>query len=150
MGGWLMLLAALARPDRVAGLVGIAAAPDFTEELMWPNMAPPVREALMKQGVVYRPSAYSQEPYPITRVLIESGRKHLLLGGPIALDCPVRLVHGTRDPDVPWQTATRLADRLESKDVSVTLIKDGAHRLSEPSDIACILRTVGELVERLD
>ncbi len=148
MGGWLMLLAALARPDRIAGLVGIAAAPDFTEELMWPNMAPPVRKALMEKGVIYRPSAYSQEPYPITRVLIESGRRHLLLGGPIAICCPVRLIHGMKDPDVPWQTSVRLAEKVESKDVAVTLIKEGAHRLSEPENIHIILRAVEELVGR--
>jgi pimeloyl-ACP methyl ester carboxylesterase len=148
MGGWLMLLAALARPERVAGLVGIAAAPDFTEELMWPNMASAVKKALMEQGVIYRPSAYSQEPYPITRALIESGRRHLLLGGPIAIRCPVRLIHGMKDPDVPWQTAVRLAEKLESTDVVVTLLKEGAHRLSEPEHIAVILRAVAELTGR--
>lgn len=148
MGGWLMLLAALARRERVAGLVGIAAAPDFTEELMWPNMAAPVRKALMEQGVIYRPSAYSQDPYPITRGLIESGRRHLLLDKPIALACPVRLIHGMKDPDVPWQTATRLAERLEGADVAVTLLKDGGHRLSEPGEIACIQAAVEELIAR--
>ncbi|MCC6467502.1 MAG: alpha/beta hydrolase [Alphaproteobacteria bacterium] len=149
MGGWLMLLAALERKSRVAGLVGIASAPDFTEELMWPNMAPPVREALMKLGVIYRPSAYSSEPYPVTRLLIESGRRHLLLGGAIDLDCPVRLLHGTKDPDVPWETSIRLAERLASTDVAVTLIKDAGHRLNEPDNIATILRAVEEVVGKL-
>lgn len=149
MGGWLMLLAALARRERVAGLVGIAAAPDFTEELMWPNMAPSVRKALMEQGVIYRPSAYSQEPYPITRGLIESGRAHRLLDKPIPLACPVRLIHGMKDPDVPWQTSTRLAAALGGSDVAVTLIKEGGHRLSEPGEIACIAAAVEELATKL-
>jgi pimeloyl-ACP methyl ester carboxylesterase len=148
MGGWLMLLAALKRPERVAGLVGVAAAPDFTEELMWPNMAPAVRAALMENGVIYRPSAYSQEPYPITRLLIESGRRHRLLGGPIAIRCPVRLVHGMKDPDVPWQTSARLAEKLESTDVTVTLIKEGQHRLNEPAHVAAILGAVQELAAK--
>jgi pimeloyl-ACP methyl ester carboxylesterase len=149
MGGWMMLLAALARRERVVGLVGIAAAPDFTEELMWPNMAPAVRAAMMDKGVIYRPTAYSNDPYPITRGLIETGRRHLLLDKPIPLTCPVRLVHGMKDPDVPWQTATRLAEKLESTDVAITLIKDGGHRLSEPGEIACIVAATEELVAKI-
>lgn len=145
MGGWLALLAAVRRPQRIAGLVGIAAAPDFTEELMWPNMAPPVRRALIEEGVIYRPSAYGDGPYPITRALIEDGRRHLLLGGPIAIRCPVRLVHGKLDPDVPWQTSERLAERLESPDVKLVLVEHGAHRLSDPADIALIQAQVAEL-----
>lgn len=145
MGGWIALLAALARPARLAGLVGIAAAPDFTEELMWPNMAPPVRRALIEQGVIYRPSAYGDGPYPITRALIEDGRRHLLLGGPIAIPCPVRLVHGKEDPDVPWQTSQRLADRLESTDVKLILVDGGGHRLSDPKDLELINAQVAEL-----
>ena len=149
MGGWMMLLAALARRERVAGLVGIAAAPDFTEELMWPNMAPAVRKTLQEKGVIYRPTAYSNEPYPITLGLIETGRRHCLLGKPIALTCPVRLVHGMKDPDVPWQTAPRLAAALESTDVAITLLKEGGHRLSEPNEIACIEVAVEELVAKV-
>ncbi len=141
MGGWIALLAALARPARVIGLVGIAAAPDFTEELMWAAMAPPERAALLRDGVLMAPSEYGA-PTAITRTLIEEGRGHLLLAAPIALRCPVRLLHGQRDPDVPWETAMRLAARLETADVQVTLIKDGDHRLSRPQDLALLTRTV--------
>lgn len=146
MGGWLMLLTALARPERVAGLVGIAAAPDFTEDLMWAEFSEDVRRRIMAEGRYERPSEYSDDPYVITRKLIEDGRNHLLLRGPIALSCPVRLLHGMRDPDVPWQVSTRLAEALAGDDVSVTLVKDGDHRLSREQDLALLRRTVGELV----
>ncbi len=141
MGAWIALLAALARPERVAGLVGIAAAPDFTERLMWQAMAPVEHEQIMREGVLRVPSQYG-EPYPITRRLIEDGRTRLLLDGPIALDCPVRLLHGQRDPDVPWQTALRLAEQLTGTDVQVTLVKDGDHRLSRPQDLALLERVL--------
>lgn len=147
MGGWLMLLAALARPDRVAGLVGIAAAPDFTEDLMWDNFSPEIRETILREGSYAEPSAYSDEPYIITRKLIEDGRNHLLLRQPIPLSCPVRLLHGMRDPDVPWQVSTRLAGALASDDVRIALVKDGDHRLSREQDIALLRHTVGELLE---
>jgi pimeloyl-ACP methyl ester carboxylesterase len=144
MGGWIALLTALAMPDRVAGLAGIAAAPDFTEALMWEIMAAPERERLLREGVLYAPSQYG-DPTPITRALIEDGRRHLLLGGDIALDCPVRLLHGQRDPDVPWETALRLAAGLRGSDVQVTLIKDGDHRLSRPQDLCLLVNTVSAL-----
>ena len=149
MGGWLMLLVALKRPERVAGLVGIAAAPDFTEELMWPNMAPSVRETLMQDGVIYRPSAYGDGPYPITRALIEDGRNHLLLGAPIPIKCPVRLLHGMQDRDVPWTYSQRLAEKLESEDVTLTLVKKADHRQAEPDEIGLILAAVEELSDKL-
>ncbi len=145
MGGWIALLVALARPERVAGLVGIAAAPDFTETLIWQAMPPFEREALQRDGVMRVPSPYG-EPLAITRTLIEEGRKHLLLQQTIAINCPVRLLHGQRDPDVPWQTAITLADRLGSDDVHVTLIKDGDHRLSRPSDLALLRGALGPLL----
>jgi pimeloyl-ACP methyl ester carboxylesterase len=141
MGGWIALLVALARPGRVAGLIGIAAAPDFTENLMWEAMTFEERATVMDAGVIHVPSEYG-EPYPITRALIEDGRRHLLLGTPIPLACKVRLVHGMRDPDVPWETSLRLADRLEAEDVRITLIKDGDHRLSRPADLALLRATV--------
>ena len=145
MGGWIMLLAALARPGRVAGLVGIAAAPDFTEDLIWDQYSDTQRAAILRDGVIIEPSDYDPNGYPITRGLIEDGRKHLLLRAPIELGCPVRLLHGMRDPDVPWQTALRIAERLTSDDVTVTLIKDGDHRLSRDQDIARICAAVDEL-----
>jgi pimeloyl-ACP methyl ester carboxylesterase len=145
MGGWIALLVALARPHRVAGYIGIAAAPDFTEDLMWASMMPPERATLERDGLLRVPSEYGGEQI-ITRALIEDGRTRLLMRGPIALDCPVRLLHGQRDTAVPWKTSLRLADRLTSPDVQVTLIKDGDHRLSRGPDIALLLRTVAGLL----
>jgi pimeloyl-ACP methyl ester carboxylesterase len=149
MGGWIMLLAALARPQRVAGLLGIAAAPDFTEDLMWDAYPPDVRETLEREGVYHEPSDYGEEPYTITKALIDDGRKHLLLRKPLPITCPVRLIHGMADPDVPWELAIRLADRLESDDVEVTLVKGGGHRLSEPEDLERLGTTLARLLERV-
>jgi pimeloyl-ACP methyl ester carboxylesterase len=149
MGGWIMLLAALARPQRVAGLLGIAAAPDFTEDLMWDAYPPEVRETLEREGVYHEPSDYGEDPYPITKALIDDGRKHLLLRAPLPITCPVRLIHGMADPDVPWELAIRLADRLESDDVEVTLVKGAGHRLSEPEDLERLGRTLARLLERV-
>ena len=137
MGGWIALLVARARPDRVAALVGLAAAPDFTERLMWDAMAPPERARLLAEGVLHAPSRYGP-PTPITRALIADGRRHLLLDAPIPLACPVRLLHGQRDPDVPWETSLRLAERITGNDVRVTLVKDGDHRLSRAADLALL------------
>jgi pimeloyl-ACP methyl ester carboxylesterase len=145
MGGWIALLAALARCDRVAGLVGIAAAPDFTEALMWPAMTIGQRAALERDGVVHRPSQYG-EPTPVTRALIEDGRRRLVLKAPIELDCPVRLLHGQNDPDVPWEMALRIAERVSSNDVQVILVKDGDHRLSRPQDLSLLCRTLDPLL----
>ena len=138
MSGWIMLLAALARPERVAALVGIAGAPDFTEELLWPRLTPAQRETLMRVGEVVLPSDYDPAGYLYTRVLIEDGRRHLLLAAPIPLDMPVRLLHGMRDESVPWRLSLRLAERLSSRDLAVTLVKDGDHRLSTPADLALL------------
>jgi pimeloyl-ACP methyl ester carboxylesterase len=145
MGGWIALLAALARTDRIAALIGIAAAPDFTETLMWQAMSFEQRATLMHDGVLQRPSQYG-EPYPITRALIEDGRSRLLLHAAIALDCPVRLLHGQDDPDVPWEMALRIAEQLTSRDVQVILVKDGDHRLSRPQDLALLCRTLAPLL----
>ncbi len=147
MGGWIALLTALALPSRVAGLIGIAAAPDFTETLMWDAMAPAERAALLREGVLHAPGQYG-EPYIITRALIEDGRNHLLLTGPIAIDCPVRLLHGQRDPDVPWDTALRIAERVTGEDVRITLVKDGEHRLSRPQDLALLCDTLAALLDQ--
>ena len=149
LGGWIMLLAALARPERVAGLVGIAAAPDFTETLMWQEFSPEIRATLERDGVYYEPSEYSEEPYAITMDLIVEGRRHLLLDKPIPIACPVRLIQGAADPDVPWRLSLELMDRLESGDVELTLVKGGGHRLSEPEDLERLTRTVAALSDRL-
>jgi pimeloyl-ACP methyl ester carboxylesterase len=145
MGGWIALNVALARPERVAALIGIAPAPDFTETLMWPAFNDAQRQTILSEGVLRLPSQYGGEQI-ITRALIEDGRNHLRLTGPIALRCPVRLLHGQRDADVPWLTSLQLAEKLDSADLRVTLIKDGDHRLSRPQDIALLCRTVGEFL----
>jgi pimeloyl-ACP methyl ester carboxylesterase len=149
MGGWMALLLAreIARRGTgratLAGLVLIAPAPDFTEELMWKRFSPEVREEIETKGVWLRPSEYG-EPYPITQKLIEEGRNHLLLGSTIEVGCPVRILQGAQDPDVPWQHAFALAHRLPSDDVVLTMIQDGDHRLSRPQDIARIIAAVKE------
>jgi pimeloyl-ACP methyl ester carboxylesterase len=146
MGGWIALLVALARPARVAGLVGLAAAPDFTEELMWARFPPEARRALETEGSWREPSEYDPEGYPITMTLIEEARKHLLLDrSAIAIHVPVRLIHGMRDASVPWSTAPRIAALLLSDDVTVKLVKDGDHRLSREQDLAILFDTVDNL-----
>ena len=145
MGGWLALLTALKRPERIAAIVGVAAAPDFTERLMWDAMTFEERAKIMRDGILRVPSKYG-EPTPITYRLIEDGRTHLLLNNPILLDCKVRLLHGQADPDVPWELALRTAERLTARDVEVILIKDGDHRLSRPRDLAVLRRTIVALL----
>lgn len=145
MGGWLALLVALARPERVAGLIGIAAAPDFTETLMWEAMTYDERARIERDGVLHVPSQYG-DPTPVTRALIEDGRNYLILGGPIDLACPVRLLHGQADPDVPWELALRIAARLSTPNVEISLIKDGDHRLSRPRDLTLLCRILGALL----
>jgi pimeloyl-ACP methyl ester carboxylesterase len=150
MGAWLALLlsADLARRPQpgatLAGLVLIAPAVDFTEELMWKRFAPEVKREIEQNGVWMRPSSYSEQPYPITRGLIEEGRNHLLLGGMIETGCPVRILQGVQDPDVPWQHALELSARFARDDVVVTLVKDGDHRLSRPEDIERLIAVVAE------
>ncbi len=141
MGGWLMLLVALAIPDRVRALIGIAAAPDFTD---WGYDADQL--ALLAAGqTVLEDNPYGPEPTPTHAGFWADGQAQRLLTGPIALTCPVRLLHGQRDPDVPWELALTLAEQLHSDDVQVTLIKDGDHRLSRDADVALLLRTIAEL-----
>lgn len=150
MGGWMALLLAreIARSSSgalapLAGIVLVAPAPDFTEELMWKNMSAETKAEIETKGVWHRPSEYG-DPYPITKTLIEEGRKHLLLGSSINTGCPVRILQGAQDPDVPWQHAFALTHRLPSDDVVLTLVQDGDHRLSRPQDIARIIAAVEE------
>ena len=147
MGGWLALLAARALRDRhpgrsPAGLVLIAPAVDMTERLMWDVFPESVRAEIRDNGLFRRPSAYGPDPYPITRALIEDGRRHLLLGAPIETRCPVHILQGMQDPDVPWRHALALVECLPGDRVSLTLVKDGDHRLSRPEDLGRLVAAV--------
>ncbi len=145
MGGWLMLLVALALGSQVKGLIGIAAAPDFTE---W-GFNDSEKAEMRVRGQLLRPSDYADSPMITTLGFFNSGNANLLLGGYIALECPVRLLQGQCDLDVPWHTALRLSERLRSADVQTILVKSGDHRLSRPQDIALLLRTLDDLLEIL-
>ncbi len=149
MGGWVMLCAALACPDRVAGIVGIAAAPDFTEDLMWAGFSQTERDQIQDEGVLEVQSEYDESPYPIGYHLIEDGRENLLLRQSISISCPVRLIHGQKDTAVPWETSMRIAKKITSDDVSVLLVKNGDHRLSEPGDIDRLCMVVDEITRRV-
>ena len=144
MGGWLALLLALSRPERVCGLVLLAPAPDFSEDIYWQEFGEEERRHLAKTGLIYRPSDYG-EPYPLTLQLFEDGRKHLLLHDRINIHAPVRLIHGREDKSVPWQKSEQIKSRLTSRDVKIHYIDDGDHRLSRPSDLAAIDAAVVEL-----
>ena len=151
MGGWLALLLArelrqAPRPKAaLAGLILIAPAVDFTEALMWQRFPEEIKREIETTGAWKRPSQYSEEPYLITKGLIEDGRRHLLLGGLIETGCPVRILQGVQDPDVPWDHAVEVVSRLAQDDVVLTLVKDGDHRLSRPEDIERLLAAVAEL-----
>jgi pimeloyl-ACP methyl ester carboxylesterase len=149
MGGWLALLlvrrlADLKGAAPIAGMVLIAPAVDFTEALMWQQFPDAIKREIEVKGVWLRPSEYGEEPYPITRALIEDGRKHLMLGGLIETGCPVHILQGIKDPDVPWRHAVELVSRFARDDVVLTLVKDGDHRLSRPEDIERLIAAVRE------
>jgi len=145
MGGWMMILTAVSRPERVAGLVGIAAAPDFTEDLLPKQLTEIQLSKIQKDGFVVIPSEY-EIPYTITKKLLDDGTQHLVLRNEIPLDCPVRLLHGLEDTSVPWKTALKIQNMVRSKDVEVTLIKNGDHRLSREEDLEKLKKTIMEIV----
>ena len=145
MGGWMMILTAVNRPERVAGLVGIAAAPDFTEDLLPKQLTEIQLSKIQEDGFVVIPSEY-EIPYTITKKLLDDGTQHLVLRNEIPLDCPVRLLHGLEDTSVPWKTALKIQNMVRSKDVEVTLIKNGDHRLSREEDLEKLKKTVMEIV----
>jgi pimeloyl-ACP methyl ester carboxylesterase len=147
VGGWIMLLAALARIERIHALVGIAAAPDFTEDLVWPRLDEAQRKELWETGAVTLPSQYDPIGYTYPVSLFEDGRRHLVMRAEIPLACPVRLLHGMLDDAVPWQTSVRLAERLRSRDVAVTLVKEGDHRLSSSEDLARLGAMLDEFLD---
>jgi len=146
LGGWIMLLLAMARPARVKALIGVASAPDATENLMWNRFSPELRATIQRDGQARIPSAYGEEGYLITRKLLEDGRQHLVMGKPIPVSCPVRLIHGMRDEDVPYRASIDLAANLQSEDVRVELVKDGNHRLARDQDLALLARTLESLL----
>lgn len=157
MGGWIALLLARAHlaemgpeASRIAGLVLIAPAADMTERLIWNDVKPEIRRAIEEHGVYMSPSAYGDGPYPITRALIEDGRKHLIMGGPIETGCPVRILHGLEDPDVPWRHSVELVECLEGEDATITFIKGGDHRLSTAWDIARLRAVLDDLVAAIE
>lgn len=145
MGGWIGLKLAVALGGRVAGFIGIAAAPDFTDTLLWPSLSPAQQEAVMTKGEAEIPSPYGAG-FVVTRALIEDGRAQSVLTAPLNLSCPVRLLHGQQDPDVPWRTALAIAERVTGGDVEIVLVKDGDHRLSRPRDLALLMRTLATLL----
>ena len=147
MGAWVALLTARAlaqagETERLAGMVLIAPAVDFTETLMWDRLSPEARRSIEQDGVWFRPSDYSPEPQPITRALIEDGRRHCLLGSTIQAHCPVHILQGMQDPDVPWTHAITLVEHLAVDPVSITLVKDGDHRLSRDEDLVRLIAAV--------
>jgi len=145
MGGWIAMLLTLKRPERVAGLVGIAASPDFTEEIYYGRLSDDEKRQLSEEGVVYLPSNYT-DPYPVTENLIKEGRKHLLLGGElIDIRCPIRLLHGKKDDIVPWAKSVRISKLVAAKDVDIRYVEDGDHSLSCEEG----LRLLGEAVAEI-
>jgi pimeloyl-ACP methyl ester carboxylesterase len=145
MGGWIACLAALARPGRIAGMVLIAPAADFTGKLMRPDLSDEARRAIEEEGVWVRRSDYEPRGIAITRTLLDDGERWSILDGPVAIACPVRILQGGADPDVPWEHALRLAQAIEGPDVVFSLVRDGDHRLSRPQDLERLVAAVEEL-----
>lgn len=144
MGAWIMLLAALARPDRVTAMIGIAAAVDMTERLIGPQLEARHLRELSESGTTRLTSEYDPQGYVISQALLMEGRGHLLLNAPIMLDAPLRLLHGSADREVPWQLSLELMQRVASGDASLQLVKDADHRFSTPDNLRLLMRTIDE------
>ena len=149
MGGWTSLLCAKARPGRVKGFVGIAAAPDFTTRMWRDELTQDQRQTILSEGMVKVPTDYGPEPYTLTKALFDDGYNNRVIHQPLHLDIPMRLIQGTADMDVPWQTAQQIASMVTSKDVDIILVPEGDHRLSEPRDLARLTRVVDEIIGRI-
>jgi pimeloyl-ACP methyl ester carboxylesterase len=149
MGAWIALLLAKAAPARVAGLLLIAPAPDFTEDLLWPRLPEAARRAIETEGSWRAPSAYAETGAVYTKALIEDGRRQHVLGAPVAFRGPVRILQGKEDPDVPWRRSLALVEQIQSPDIEFLLIKDGDHRLSRPEDLDRLRRVADALAAKL-
>lgn len=146
MGGWVGTLLAMARQERVKGLIGVASAPDFTEELIWNRCTTNDKEKLQQEGVIYHRSSNFEMNYPITLQLVENSRPHLILQKEIPLEIPVRLLHSMQDADVPWQYSVKLAEKIRSQNVRLCLLKDGDHRLMRDQDLQLLTNNLTELL----
>jgi len=145
MGGWVMSLVARARPERIVGMIGISVAPDFTHRVLEPSLSDQERSGLARDGVIYRPSEYDQQPYPVTARLLEQGQRYRVLEEDFSVRGPVRLVHGTGDVDVPWTLSLDLAERMQGDDIDVIVVKDADHRLSSKRDIQRLMALLDEI-----
>jgi len=148
LGGWLMLLVAIARPEKISGLIGIAAAPDFTEELIWNALSKDQQKTMALNGQIALPNPYEESEVVYPYQLITEGRDHLVLGGMMPISCPVRLLHGMKDEEVPWQTANRIAEAIAHKNVQVLFDEDANHRFSEPDQLDTLLATLAEITRQ--
>lgn len=146
MGAWLAILLAMANPLRVKALVLIAPAPDFTEDLMWATFSDEIKSEIMEKGYWMRPSPYDAAGYPITKALIENGRRNLVLDKPIEFEGHVHILHGCKDADVPWQRSPKLVENFTSGKVTLTLIKSGDHRLSELQDLETLRQILQQTI----
>ena len=145
MGGWVMLHATIKRSQRIKGIIGLAAAPDFTEKIIWSKMTHLQKEEFLKNGFIYENSEYDDSPYIISKKLIEDGRQNLLLNNKINISIPTILIHGQKDNDVPWETSIELSSKINTDDIKTILVKDGSHRLSRKKDLDLISKCLDEL-----
>ena len=145
MGGWIMLLAALMRPNKIVGLIGLAAAADFTEEAIWNCMTDEQKEKIVMDKQVQFGNEFCSDSYPISLELIMQARQHLLLSKEIMLDLPIRLIHGMEDKDIPYSTSIRIAEKVVGKDVRIHLLKNSGHRLSEIAELELIYQVISEV-----